>query len=169
MRIFVCFAAPAVMLAQVEDFMIYSSLAVQHRHPTWPAFPEYTLFLLLSLTCLISSATLLADFLLSSLLYTFAWLIIALLHVCSQAIISIATLAVHLHATPWREEGQCSPLNHRHLTLSSVTHLTGANHFSANGDLHVGLIFKSLFIIWDSSGGCRVTLMKILKIISRYQ
>lgn len=54
---------------------------------------------------------------------------------------------------PWPEEGQRAPLNHCHLTLSSVAHLTGANHFSATADPpHAGLIFKSLFIRSDSSG-----------------
>lgn len=55
-------------VARGEDFMIYSSLAVQHRRPARPAFPSFILFLLLPLACLICSASPLA----SSLLFFFA-------------------------------------------------------------------------------------------------
>lgn len=59
---------------------------------------------------------------------------------------------LYCHATPWPEEGQSAPLNHRHPPPSLATLLTGTNSFLSDWRPHARLIFRSLFVMSGSSG-----------------
>lgn len=137
-----------------EDFMIYSSLAVQHGHPVRPASPSFILFLLPPLACLIRSAS--APRQLAPLFFAL-YLLLTHRRVAAPPPLRpmcVCVLMRHYLLPHFQRSSTLLPYLKRsraHLLITVASPNRGKSPLS-DWRPHAGLIFRSLIITSDSSG-----------------